>query len=328
MIRNRTRARRMMLAALAALLAAASTAHAQGYPVKTVRMVVGFPPGGGTDIFARSLSEKLTAAFDRPVIVDNRPGATSVIGTDIVAKSPPDGYTLLTASSAYAISAAVQQKKLPYDPLTALVPVSFIAVTPNVVLVHPSVPARNVKELIALARAKPGQLNYGSTGNGGPYHIATEMFKNMTKIDMVHVPYKGASPALTGAISGEVGVLFGNIVSATPHARAGRLRALAVTTTKRSPIAKDLPTVAESGVPGYDFATWFGVLAPAGTPSAVIARVNEEIRKSLSAEDLRRKWLSEGAEPEWSTPEAFGKLIRNDIQRFTKLVRDVNITVD
>ncbi|MBX3661805.1 MAG: tripartite tricarboxylate transporter substrate binding protein [Burkholderiales bacterium] len=328
MIRNRTRARRMMLAALAALLAAASTAHAQGYPVKTVRMVVGFPPGGGTDIFARSLSEKLTAAFDRPVIVDNRPGATSVIGTDIVAKSPPDGYTLLTASSAYAISAAVQQKKLPYDPLTALVPVSFIAVTPNVVLVHPSVPARNVKELIALARAKPGQLNYGSTGNGGPYHIATEMFKNMTKIDMVHVPYKGASPALTGAISGEVGVLFGNIVSATPHARAGRLRALAVTTTKRSPIAKDLPTVAESGVPGYDFATWFGVLAPAGTPSAVIARVNEEIRKALSAEDLRRKWLSEGAEPEWSTPEAFGKLIRNDIQRFTKLVRDVNITVD
>lgn len=319
--------KQIAIAAIVAFSAVASTAQAQTYPVKTIRNVVGFPPGGGTDIMARSLSEKLSASLSQPVVVDNRPGAASVIGTDLVAKSPPDGYTVLTASSAYAISAAVQ-KKLPYDPLTALVPVSFIAVTPNMVLVHPSVPAHNVKQLIALARAKPGQLNYGSTGNGGPYHLATEMFKNMTGVDIVHVPYKGASPALTGTISGEVGILFGNIVSATPHIRAGRLRALAVTTTKRSPISPELPTVAESGVPGYDFATWFGVLAPVGTPAPVVSRLNEEIRKALSADDLRRNWLSQGAEPQWSTPEAFGKLIRYDIQRFTKLVRDANITAD
>lgn len=319
--------KQIAIAAIVAFSAVASTAQAQTYPVKTIRNVVGFPPGGGTDIMARSLSEKLSASLSQPVVVDNRPGAASVIGTDLVAKSPPDGYTVLTASSAYAISAAVQ-KKLPYDPLTALVPVSFIAVTPNMVLVHPSVPAHNVKQLIALAKAKPGQLNYGSTGNGGPYHLATEMFKNMTGVDIVHVPYKGASPALTGTISGEVGILFGNIVSATPHIRAGRLRALAVTTTKRSPISPELPTVAESGVPGYDFATWFGVLAPVGTPAPVVSRLNEEIRKALSADDLRRNWLSQGAEPQWSTPEAFGKLIRYDIQRFTKLVRDANITAD
>jgi tripartite-type tricarboxylate transporter receptor subunit TctC len=317
----------IVIAALTAFSAAASTAQGEMYPVKTIRNIVGFPPGGGTDMMARSLSEKLTAALGQTVIVDNRPGAASVIGTDLVAKSPPDGYTVLTASSAYAISAALQ-KRLPYDPLTALVPVSSIAVTPNMVLVHPSVPARNMKELIALARAKPGQLNYGSTGNGGPYHIAAEMFKNMTGVDIVHVPYKGASPALTGTISGEVDILFGNIVSATPHARAGRLRALAVTTTKRSSISPELPTVAESGIPGYDFSTWFGVLAPAGTPSPVVSRLNDEIRKALGADDLRRRWLSEGAEPQWSTPEVFGKLIRYDIQRFTKLARDANITAD
>lgn len=318
------RAMRYAFAALTGALVIAA-AQAQTYPTRPVRMIVGFPPGGGTDLFARSLSEKLTASLGQPVIVENRAGATSVIGTDIVAKSPPDGHTLLTTSSAYAIVAAVQ-KKLPYDPLTALVPVSFIALTPNMVLVHPSVPAKSIKELIALAKSKPGQLNYGSTGNAGPYHLAAEMFKHMTRVNIVHVPYKGAGPALIAAISGEVGILFGNIVSATPHVRGGRLRALAVTTTRRSTIAPELPTVAEAGVPGYDFATWFGVLAPAGTPPAVIARLNDEIRKALSAEDLRRKWLADGAEPDSSTPDAFGKLIRNDIERLRKLVRETNIT--
>jgi len=206
---------------------------AQSYPVKAVRIVVPFPPGGGTDTMARALAQNLTDAFKQSVVVENRAGAAGVIGTDIVAKSPPDGYTLLFASSAYVISAAVQPS-LPYDPATALQPLSFVALTPNILVVHPSVPVKTVKELIALARRRPGELNYGSTGNGAPYHVATEMFKHMAKVDLTHVPYKGAAPALTATIGGEVTVLFGNIVSALPHVRAGRLRALAVTTPKRS----------------------------------------------------------------------------------------------
>jgi tripartite-type tricarboxylate transporter receptor subunit TctC len=321
------------IAGLAILLAGFATAigsaslFAQSYPSKPVRVIVAFPPGGGTDTMGRALAQKLTDALKQSVFVENRAGAAGVIGADIVAKSPPDGHTLLFASSAYVISAAVQPK-LPYDAATALVPVSFAALTPNLVLVHPSVPAKNVKELIALARKWPGELNYGSTGNGAPYHIATEMFKNMAKVDLVHVPYKGAAPALTATISGEVTVLFGNIVSALPHARQGRLRALAVTTTRRSPIAPELPTVAEAALPGYDFATWFGMLAPAGTPPAVISRLNQEIARALQLPDFRQRLLADGAEPGSSTPEEFGRIIQNDIKRFAALAKAVNMKVD
>lgn len=321
------------IAGLAILLAGFATAigsaslFAQSYPSKPVRVIVAFPPGGGTDMMGRALAQKLTDALKQSVFVENRAGAAGVIGADIVAKSPPDGHTLLFASSAYVISAAVQPK-LPYDAATALVPVSFAALTPNLVLVHPSVPAKNVKELIALARKWPGELNYGSTGNGAPYHIATEMFKNMAKVNLVHVPYKGAAPALTATISGEVTVLFGNIVSALPHARQGRLRALAVTTTRRSPIAPELPTVAEAALPGYDFATWFGMLAPAGTPPAVISRLNQEIARALQLPDLRQRLLADGAEPGSSTPEEFGRIIQNDIKRFAALAKAVNMKVD
>lgn len=299
----------------------------QSYPAKPVRMIVGFPPGGGTDSMARTLAQKLTEALGQPVLVENRPGAASVIGTDLVAKSAPDGHTLLFASSAFVITAAVQPS-LPYDPASALSPVSFVASTPNMVLVHPSLPVKNVKELIALARKRPAELNYGSTGNGGPYHIATEMFKHLARVDIVHVPYKGAAPALTAAISGEVTVLFGNIVSALPHVNTGRLRALAVTTGKRSPIAKDIPTVAEAGLPGYDFATWFGVLAPAGIARAVIARLNQEISRALQLPDVSQRLLADGAEPNASTPEEFGKIIQGDLKKFTALAKAVSIKVD
>ncbi len=300
---------------------------AQSYPARPVRMIVPFPPGGGTDTMGRALAQKLTEAFKQPVVVENRAGAAGVIGTDIVAKSPADGHTLLFASSAYVISAAVQPK-LPYDPSSALVPVSFVALTPNLLLVHPSVPARSVKDLIALARKKPGALNYGSTGNGGPYHVATEMFKYLAKVDLVHVPYKGASPALTGAISGEVSVLFGNIVSGLPHASAGRLRALAVTTPRRSPIAPSIPTISEAALPGYDFATWFGMLVPAGTPDAVVTRLNQEISRALQSADLRQRLLADGAEPGSSTPQEFGKIIQTDIKRFAALAKAVDMKVD
>lgn len=316
----------ILLSGFAAAIGPASL-FAQSYPSKPVRVIVAFPPGGGTDTMGRALAQKLTDALKQSVFVENRAGAAGVIGADIVAKSPPDGHTLLFASSAYVISAAVQPK-LPYDAATALVPVSFAALTPNLVLVHPSVPAKNVKELIALARKRPGELNYGSTGNGAPYHIATEMFKNMAMVDLVHVPYKGAAPALTATISGEVTVLFGNIVSALPHARQGRLRALAVTTTRRSPIAPELPTVAEAALPGYDFATWFGMLAPAGTPPAVISRLNQEIARALQLPDLRQRLLADGAEPGSSAPEEFGRIIHNDIKRFAALAKAVNMKVD
>lgn len=303
------------------------TLFAQPYPQKAVRIIVPFPPGGGTDSMGRALAQKLSDAFGQAFVVENRGGAAGVIGTDVVAKAQPDGHTLLFTSSAFVISAAVQHK-LPYDPATALAPVSYVATTPNIIFVHPSVPAKTVKELIAFAKRRPGELNYGSTGNGAPYHVATEMFKQMADVNLTHVPYKGAGPALVAAISGEVSVLFGNIVSGLPHAKAGRLRALAITTTRRSPIAPELPTVEESGLKGYEFSTWFGMLAPAGTSDGVVTRINQEIGRALKQPDLRNRLLADGAEPSGSTPAEFQKIIQRDIQRFSALAKAVNMKVD
>jgi tripartite-type tricarboxylate transporter receptor subunit TctC len=302
-------------------------AHCQTYPAKPVRIVIGFPPGGGTDKLARLISPKLTASLGQSVIVENRPGAGGVVGAEVVAKAVPDGHTMLVTTSAYTISAALQDR-LPYDPLTGLAPVTMFAISPSIVVVHPSLPVRNIKELIAFAKARPGRLNYGSSGNGAPYHIATEMFKSMAGVDIAHVPYKGAGPAVIAAVSGEVTLLFANIVSGLPQAKAGRLRALAVTTLKRSPIAPEIPTVAESGLPGYEFVTWFGVLLPAGTPSAVVLRLNREFKQAVATPEIRAALLADGAEPQETTPEGFAQIVKTDIQRYAKLAKQVGMTVD
>ena len=317
-----------MLATLVSLfLAWSSPALGQSYPTKPVRIIIGFPPGGGTDKLARLLSPKLTANLGQSVIVDNRPGAGGVVGADLVSKSAPDGHTMLVTTSAYVISAALDQK-LPYDPIMGLVPVSMFAISPSIVVVHPSLPVKSIKELIAFAKVNPGRLNYGSSGNGTPYHIATEMFKSMTGVNMVHVPYKGAAPAVFAALTGEVALIFANIVSGLPHAKTGRLRALAVTTAKRSPIAPGIPTISESGLPGYDFATWFGMLAPAGTPTNITQRLNSELRQAVNTAEIRSALLADGAEPIETTPEAFAQVIKSDIQRFTKLAKQVGMTID
>ena len=309
------------------VLHAQTTPTTSAYPTKVVRIIVGFPPGGGTDKFARLISPKLSASFGQSVVVDNRPGAGGVVGSDIVAKSPPDGHTVLITTSGYVISAALYAK-LPFDPVTSLAPVTMFATTPSVLVVHPSVPAKTVKELIAFAKANPGRLNYGSTGNGSPYHIATEMFKSMAGVNFAHVPYKGAAPAITATISGEVALVFANIISGLPHARTGRLRALAVSPRTRSPIAPELPTVAEAGVPGYEFTTWFGVLVPAGTPQNIVQRLHGEFKNAVNAPEMRAAFIADGADPHDTSPEAYAQIIKSDIQRFTKLAKQVGMSVD
>lgn len=309
------------------LLGYLAPAFSQSYPSRPIRIIVGFPPGGGTDKLARLLSPKLTASLGQSVIVENRPGAGGVVGADLVAKSAPDGHSMLLTTSAYVISAALYQK-LPYNPVTGLVPVSMFAISPSIVVVHPSLPIRSIKELIAFAKANPGRLNYGSSGSGTPYHIATEMFKSMAGVTMEHVPYKGASPAVVAALSGEVALIFANIVSGLPHAKTGRLRALAVTTLKRSPISPDISTISEAGLPGYDFATWFGVLLPAGTPNHIVQRLNGEFMEGVNTPEIRNALLADGAEPLAMSPDNFTQIIKSDIQRFTKLAKQVGMTVD
>ncbi len=320
-----------LLAAVA--LAAPAALHAQttpttaGYPSKAVRIIVGFPPGGGTDKFARLIGPKLSASFGQPVVIDNRPGAGGIVGSELVAKSAPDGHTVLVTTSGYVITAALHAK-LPFDPVTSLAPVTMFATTPSVLLVHPSVPAKSVKELIAFAKLNPGRLNYGSTGNGSPYHIATEMFKSMAGVNFAHVPYKGAAPAIIAALSGEVALVFANIVSGLPHARSGRMRALAVTPRTRSPIAPELPTMAEAGVPGYEFTTWFGALVPSGTPQNIVQRLHGEIKNAVNAPEIRAAFIADGADTHDTTPEAYAQIIKADIQSFTKLAKRVGMSVD
>lgn len=301
--------------------------HAQSFPSKSIRIIVGFPPGGGTDKLARLLGARLTASLGQTVVVDNRAGAGGVVGTDLVAKSPPDGHTLLVTTSAYTISASLQAK-LPYDPITGLAPVALFATSPSMLVTHPSLPVKSVRELIAFAKANPGKLNYGSSGNGAPYHIATELFKSMTGVDITHVPYKGAGPAVTAVLGGEVTMLFANIMTGLPLARSGRMRGLAVTSDARTPIAPDVPTVAEAGVPGYAFVTWFGVLAPGGTPAPIVERLNTAFRQAIVSPDIANVLVADGVQAQDGAPDVFAQVIRSDIQRFTKLARQVGMTVD
>jgi tripartite-type tricarboxylate transporter receptor subunit TctC len=312
---------------LSIVCAAFFPAHAQTYPSKPVRIVVGFPPGGATDVVARTISQKLGETLGQPVIVDNRAGAASNIGAELVATAPKDGHTLFMGTVSTSINPSLY-KKLAYDPLRDFAPVSQVTSTPFLFVVHPSLPARSVKEFIALARTKPGELNYASAGSGSGAHLFVEMLASMARMKLQHVPYKGAAPATTATLSGETIFMFENIVTALPLARAGRLRSLGVTTATRSATAPEIPTIAEAGVPGYDANAWFGIFAPAGTPKAVIDRLNAEIVKIVKLPETRDRFLSLGAEPVGSTAEHFGAFFKNEVAKWGKVVKESGARVE
>ncbi len=307
---------------------AASVAFAQGYPSKPVRMVVPFPPGGTTDILARAVGQKLSEAWGQQVVIDNRPGAGGNIGTDIVAKAPADGYTLLMGTvGTHAINASLYAK-LPFDPIKDFAPVALVASVPNVLVVNATIPATSVKELIALAKSKPGQLNFASSGNGTSIHLSGELFKSMTGTSILHIPYKGSSPALTDLIGGQTNMMFDNLPSSMGHIKSGKLRALAVTSAKRSPALPDVPTIAEAGVAGYEASSWFGVLAPAGTPKEIVAKINADIVKALGVPEIKERLSSQGAEPVGNTPEQFAAYIGTELVKWAKVVKDSGAKIE
>ena len=320
-----------LIAVLAASLLVPGAVFAQGsgeaYPARTVRVVIGLAPGGGTDIQARLFAQKLSENMGRPFVVENRTGAGGTIAYAQVAKSPPDGYTLMGVTSGYTITPAVYSK-LPYDPVKDFAPISLVAQAPFLLLTHPSLPVRSVKDLLALARAKPAMLDCGSAGHGSSTHMAYELFRTMAGVNIAHIPYKGTGPALIDAMAGQVHMLFGNVLSSLTHVKTGRLRALAVTTAKRSMVLPDLPTVSESGVPGYENSTWFGLLAPAGTPAAVLNKLNAELVKASQSPDIVDRLAPDGGEPVGSTPEQFGRHLALEIARWRKVVKDAGMKVE
>lgn len=295
---------------------------ADAYPTKAIRMIVPFPPGGTTDILGRVAGQKITETLGQQVIIDNRPGAGGNIGTELVAKSPADGYTLLTDPGSTLTINPSLFSRLPFDPLKDFAPITILAAVPNMLEVHPSLPVKNVKELIALAKSKPGELNYASTGAGQSTHLSMELFKTMAGIDLNHIPYKGSAPALTDLLGGQVSLMFDNMPSSLPHVKAGKLRALAVSTLKRSPTMPQLPTVAESGLPGFEVSVWFAVLAPAGTPRDIVAKLHGVLVKALHAPDVKERLSSQGAQAVGDTPEEFTVQMRRDLVKWAKVVKD------
>ena len=300
---------------------------AQTYPSKPIRFILPFPPGGGTDTLARIVGQKLGQDFGQTIVTDNRPGAGANIGADIAAHAPADGYTLLMGNVAHAVNVTLY-RKLGYDLVKDFAPITLLASTPNILVVHPSVAAKSVQELIALAKSKPGQLNYASSGSGSSSHLAGELFKTMTGVNLVHVPYKGGGPAVTSLIAGETVVGFATAPSVLPHVKSGKLRALAVTSAKRSAAAAELPTIAESGVPGYEANTWYGVLAPRGTPAAIIARLNSEFIAIMQSSEIRERIAPLGYEPDTGTPQRFAAYIKSEIAKWGKVVKAAGIHAD
>jgi tripartite-type tricarboxylate transporter receptor subunit TctC len=307
-------------AVCAVVICVSSIAHAQGYPAKSVRIIVPFAAGGPADIYARYLGQRLQEPLGQSFVIDNRPGAGSIIGTELVAKSPADGYTLLLMSNTHTINESLIAKK-PFVLMKDFVPVAPINYSDLVLVVHPSVPAKSVKELVQLAKTNPRGLNYASSGNGTPYHLAGELFKSMAGVDIVHVPYKGSSEARTGVMSGQVELMFDAITTMTPIVKAGRVRALGTTGLKRSAVLPEVPTVSEAGVKGYEATIWLGVMAPTGTPKAVIDRLNAEIVKVVSRPDVRKTWNEQGAEPLNMNPAEFEKYLNDDIAKWAKVVK-------
>jgi len=301
------------------------TAAAQNYPDKPIRLIVPFAPGGNTDVQARLIGNKLTAALGQQVIVDNRPGAGGTIGVDMAAKSTPDGYTIVMASFGNILVGPSLYKNLPYDPVKDLDPIILISEPAGLIVVHPSVPVKSLNELIAYAKANPGKLNYASAGNGTWNHLFAEQLKSVAHIKVAHIPYKGAGPAMNDVVGGHVQMMFAPFPSSRVHVNSGRLRALAATGTKRSPLFPDVPTVAQAGLPGYSAASWFGILAPAGTPKAIIARLNQEINKAFAAPEIKAAYAAEGLDPIGGTPEDAAKSIREGMAQWGKLIRDLGI---
>lgn len=315
----------MPLAALAQTRPAEPEAR---YPVRPVRLIVPNPPGGGVDIIARLVGARLSERLGQPVVVENRAGAGGTIGVAAVAQAPADGYTLGMGVTATLAIAPALYRRLPYDALKDLEPVTLIATLPLILTVHPSLPVRSVKDLLAFARARPGQIDYSSGGNGTPPHLAGELFKTLAGVDIRHIPYKGGPPAVTGAVSGEVSLMFANALPALPHIKGGRLRAIAVTSESRASAFPDLPTVAESGVPAYHAVQWYGVISPAGTPRALLERLNREVREVIKLADVRAPLVAEGAELSDTTPAQFRRFIEQELNRWGKAVRDSGARID
>ncbi|MBI2296608.1 MAG: tripartite tricarboxylate transporter substrate binding protein [Betaproteobacteria bacterium] len=302
------------------LAAMSGLAHAQAYPAKSIRVVVPYAPGGATDLTGRTVGAKMSETFKQTIVVDNRTGAGGVIGADIVAKASPDGYTLLLSSPA-EVAILPHLQKMPYNVEKDFAPVSLASMTPLILVVHPSLPVKSVKELIAFARARPGQLTYASAGTGGVQHLAGELLKITFKLDMVHVPYKGAGPVMPDLIGGHVPMFFSGMPPSMPHVRAGKLRALAVTSVRRSPAAPDVPTMADAGVPNFVFTNWFAYFVPTGTPADVIAKLNGEINRALKLEDVKAKLANVGLETVGTSPEELGKFVREESEKFAKLIK-------
>ncbi len=305
----------------------AAAAARDAYPSKPVRLVVPATAGGGIDLFARLIASKLQQVWDHAIVVDNRPGGGQTIGTELVARAAPDGHTLLVGANAHAVLPSLY-RKLSFDPVRDFAPITLLGTSPNVLVTHPSLPTRTLKEFIALAKSKPGQINYGSSGNGGTGHLAMERLKSMAHIDLVHVPYKTNAPLLTALMSGEIAAGMGQIVVIAPQVRAGRLRALGVSSSRRSPALPDAPTIAESGIAGFEAVAWFGVLAPAHTPSHIIDKLNAEIVRIMKLPDVSARLTAEGVDVVGSTTEQFATLIKSDVDKWGKAIRALGIVLD
>jgi tripartite-type tricarboxylate transporter receptor subunit TctC len=314
-------------ALMAVALRYAGAANAQAYPTKPIRLIVPQSAGGSTDLVARPLAQKLSEAFKQAIVIDNRTGAGSTIGSDLVAKSAPDGYTLLAVAASFSMSPSLY-KNLPFDPIRDFAPITQLSAFPNILVVHPSLPVKSVKELIAYAKARPGQLNFGSSGVATGTHLSMEQFMYLAGIRMVHVPYKGGAPGVNALLGGEVQVNFATISTALPFVKAGRLRALAVSTARRSASAPEVPTIAESGMPGYDYASWIGLLAPAKTPQPIIALLNAESVKAIRAPDLKAILDVEASEPIGNSPEQFAAILKTEVARWAKVVKAAGIKAD
>ena len=315
----------LLAAALAALPMAAS---AQGYPSKPIRFVVPYPPGGPLDTIARLLGQKVSEGVKQPVIVENKPGAGGNIGADFVAKSLADGHTILMGAVATHAINPTLYARIPYDPVRDFAPITQVASTPNVLVVNPSLPVSSVAELITHAKANPGKLNFGSGSTGSAGHLAGELFNSLAGVQMAHIPYKGAAPAMQDLIGGQIHLMFDNLASSLTQVRAGRVKALAVTTAKRSSLAPELPTVAESGLAGFDISTWFGIFAPAGTPREAITRLHTEFTRALAAPDVREKMLNMGAEPVGNSPAEFAAFIRVEAEKYARVIKASGARVD
>ena len=320
--------RLLSIALAASMTLAASPAAAQSYPSKPIRILVGFSPGGGTDVMARLIGQKLTEAWNAQVVVENRPGAGGVLAADLTAKAAPDGYTLMIGHvNSHGIAPAAMSK-MPYDAARDFAPVILIGTTPNMLVANAGTGAKSLDDIVRAARANPGKLTFGSAGNGSSQHLATEMFKLAAKVDVLHIPYKGSGQMIPDLIAGQIGYSFDTMTAITPHVKSGKVTPIATTRLKRSPAYPNLPTVAELGYPGFDVSTWYGLMAPAGTPAEIVTRLNREVDRILTLPEVKEKLNSVGAEDGGGSPEQFGKFVRDEIAKYSKIVKEAGVKLD